>query len=300
MLGTMASSTSSKKLLLLHLGRNISYFTERSRTLRRPPLQQSQHVNNDRFFASSILATAVKEPEPVKHATYGELIRNRNKPSEQLDENSSRDKKSTFTYGYIQWIDREKRFAIIREELSNERIYLHFTNIDISETAQLNAKFINPVFSRGVRVRFQTRPNQNNSEEKHAYNVERWNGIKIPLLHYKDALTIARKARALLGHICYDVLNEEQDATAMSDRIRKAYEASNKSTEWARSQLVNSNAIIKECKAELGDEVFDILENIYQIDDVRKKVDIAFFRCERMLNELELLGIRQEIKNEPR
>lgn len=298
MLGTMASSTGTKQLLL-HLGRNISYFTGRScATLRRPPMQQSQHVNNYRFFSSS--APAISVEEPVKHKTYGELIRNRNKPSEPGEKSAQDKKSSSFTYGHIRWIDREKGFAIIRQEVSNERIYLHFNNIDISETAQLNSNLINPVFSRGVRVRFNVRPDRKNSEEKQAYNVQRWDGHKIPLLHYKDALSIARKARAWLGHRCYDILNEEQDATAMSDRICKAYEVSIKSTEWARSQLQDSNTIIKECKAELGNEVFDILENIYQIDDVQKKVDQAFFRCERMLNELELLGIRQEKKEEPR
>ena len=79
-----------------------------------------------------------------------------------------------------------------------------------------------------------------------------------------------------------------------------AYKESNTSIEWVRSQLIDSNFIIRECKAELGNEVFDILENIFQIDDVQRKVDEAFVRCERTLDELELLGIRQEEKEPPR
>lgn len=289
MFGTMAST--GNKQLFLQFGRNISYFTGRSCALYRCPLQQSQQHHVNRFFSS---AAAIEVEEPVKR-TYGEIISNRNKPSEEHVEKSDVQKKqSPFTYGHIRWIDREKGCAMIRDEVSNERIFLHFNYIDTSETAQLNAKIINPVISPGLRVRFQVRPNPNNHAVMTAYDVQRWNGDKIPLLHYKDALTIALKARAWLGHRCYEILDEEQDAAAISDKIRLAYEESNKLTEWARSQLVDSNNIIRECKAELGNEVFDILENIYQIDDVQRKVEEAFFRCERTLKELELLGIREE------
>ena len=303
MLGTMASTGS--KQLLLQLGRNISYFGGRSCALYRCPMQPSQHTPiKNTFFSSTAAAidveVEVEVEEPVKNTTYSELIRNRNKPSKEPDKKSvEKEKKPPFTYGHIRGINREKGYAIIRDEVSNEQIHLKFTNIDISESAQHNAKFVNPVFSSGARVRFQVMPNPINSGAMSAYDVQRWNGNKIPLLHYKDALKIALRSRAWLGHRCYEILDEEQDAAAMSEQIRQAYEDSNKSTEWARSQLTDSNKIIRECKAELGNEVFDILENIYQIDDVQRKVEEAFLRCERTLKELELLGIREE-EEEPR
>lgn len=299
MLGTMASTGSKKLFLQFGRRNNISNFMGRSScALYRCPLQQSQHHIN-RYFSSA--AAAIEEiDEPAVTRTYGEVISNRNnEPSQERVEKSTLQKKeSPFTYGHIRWINREKGFAIIRDEVSNEKIFLHFNNIDTSEAAQLNAKFINPVISLGVRVRFQVGPNSNNSAiAMKAYDVQRWNGEKIPLLHYKDALTIALKARAWLGHRCYEILDEEQeDARAISEKIRVAYDESNKSTEWARSQLTDPNYIIRECKAELGNDVFDILENIYQVDDVQRKVEEAFFRCERTLKELELLGIREEGK----
>jgi len=302
MFGTMASAGSKQ---LLQLGRNISYFGGRSCALYRCPMQPSQHTPiKNTFFSSPAAAidveVEVEVEEPVKNTTYSDLIRNRNKPSEEPDKKSvEKEKKPPFTYGHIRGINREKGYAIIRDEVSNEQIHLKFTNIDISESAQHNAKFVNPVFSSGARVRFQVMPNPINSGAMSAYDVQRWNGNKIPLLHYKDALKIALRSRAWLGHRCYEILDEEQDAAAMSEQIRQAYEDSNKSTEWARSQLTDSNKIIRECKAELGNEVFDILENIYQIDDVQRKVEEAFLRCERTLKELELLGIREE-EEEPR
>lgn len=301
MFGTMASTGS--KQLLLQLGRNISYFGGRSCALYRCPMQPSQHTPiKNTFFSSTAAAidVEVEVEEPVKNTTYSDLIRNRSKPSKEPDKKSvEKEKKPPFTYGHIRGINREKGYAIIRDEVSNEQIHLKFTNIDISESAQHNAKFVNPVFSSGARVRFQVMPNPINSGAMSAYDVQRWNGNKIPLLHYKDALKIALRSRAWLGHRCYEILDEEQDAAAMSEQIRQAYEDSNKSTEWARSQLTDSNKIIRECKAELGNEVFDILENIYQIDDVQRKVEEAFLRCERTLKELELLGIREE-EEEPR
>jgi hypothetical protein len=36
------------------------------------------------------------------------------------------------------------------------------------------------------------------------------------------------------------------------------------------------------------------LENVVHIDDIQQKVDDAFLRCARNLNELEKLGVRQE------
>lgn len=293
MLGTMISTCS--KQMLLQLGcRNISYLKGRScAPLNRFVHLQQSHQSNNRFLSSS--AAVIEEDESAQR-TYEELIINRNnKPSEEeQDEKPIVQKKKKFTYGHIRWINREKEYAIIRDEVSNEKIYLNFRYIDTNETAQINAKYIQPVFSSGTRVRFQVRPNPNGSGAMTAYDVQRWNGKKIPLLHYKDALKIALKARAWLGHRCYEILDEEEDAAAISEKIRIAYEESNKSTEWARRQLVDSNNIIRECKAELGNEVFDILENIYQIDDVERRVEEAFVRCERTLKELELLGVREE------
>lgn len=294
MLGTMIS-TGSKQILQLGC-RNISYLKGRScAPLHRFVHLQQSHQSNNRFLSSS--ATVVEAEEPSTR-TYEELISNRNNPSEENHDDKPvvQKKKKKFTYGHIRWINREKEYAIIRDEVSNEKIYLNFRYIDTSETARLNAKYIQPVFNSGTRVRFQVRPNPNGSGAMTAYDVQRWNGNKIPLLHYKDALQIALKARAWLGHRCYEILDEEEDAAAISEKIRIAYEETNKSTEWARSQLVDSNNIIRECKAELGNEVFDILENIYQIDDVERRVEEAFVRCERTLNELELLGVREEGK----
>ena len=288
MLGTMISTGS--KQILLQLGcRNISYLKGRScAPLYRFPSQQSQQSNN-RFVSSSAAVIEVEEPSK---RTYGEIISNRNKPSEAHDDKPVQ-KKEEFTYGHIRWINREKEYAIIRDEVSNEKIYLNFRYIDTSKAAQINAKYINPIFNSGTRVRFKVRSDLGGART--AYDVQRWNGNKIPLLHYKHALKIALKARAWLGHRCYEILDEGEDAAAISEKIRTAYEESNKSTEWARRQLlVRSNYIIRECKAELGSEVFDILENIYQIDDVERRIEEAFSRCEKTLNELELLGVREE------
>lgn len=296
MLG-MIISTGSKQMLQFGPFRNISYLNGRScAPLCRIHLHQSQQINN-RLFSSS--AAVIEAEEPGKR-TYEDLISNRNnKPPLQHDEKpdvQKKKKKKKFTYGHIRWINREKQYAIIRDDVSNEKIYLHFHNIDTSENSRLNAKYIDPIISSGLRVRFQVRPNVNGREQMTAYDVQHWNGNQIPLLHHKDALKIALKARAWLGHRCYEILEEEEDAAAISEKIRIAYEESIKSTEWARSQLVDSNYIIRECKAELGNEVFDILENIYQIEDVERKVEEAFLRCERTLMELELLGVREEEK----
>ena len=228
----------------------------------------------------------------MKH-TRDELIRDQAEPIERSDKYNFQEKKSSFTYGYVKWIDREERYALIREEVSNKQIYLQFRNIDSSGSTRMNENIIDPVLSEGNRVRFQVRPNSRNNKLMTAYDVQHWNGSKICLLHYKDVLKIALKARALLGHRCYDIINDQQDAATMSKEILKAYEECNRSTEWARGQLKDSNIIIKECKTELGNEIFDILENIYQIDNVQRKVDNAFLRCKRTLKELELLGVRE-------
>jgi uncharacterized protein YlbG (UPF0298 family) len=277
MWAAIASTGSSRQLLKLSCNPSTPL-------LRFPTLQSRA------LFSSS--ATEVEEP--LNH-TQSEQKNNRNLSSESYQ--LAQKEASQHIFGHVKYVNREKRYAIIRVEESNEKVYLLFKDIDVSASAQFYTKFINPMLGHGNRVRFQIKSNEDaNKETKQAYDVKFDDGRKILLLHYENALTISKMAKARLGYRCYEILSEEQDALAMSEQIQRTYEQCNETIEWAKSQLLNrnSNKIISECKAELGNDVFHILENVSRIDDIQKKVDDAFIRCERKLHELEKLGVRHE------
>ena len=251
MWATMAL-TGSKQLLLQNYcaaGRRMSAPLRR---LSSPILQQSHphvvtNIKINRVFFSS----------------YSNLVHN-NRTFSEPDNNALNEikKRSRHSFGKIVHINHEKRYAFLIEDESNDRVYLHFGDIDsMSKGAKLYSRYINPVaFSIGLRVRFEIMVAD---KEKKAFNVTRSNGDKIPLLRYNDALSVAKGARAWLGHRCYEILSdEEQSAESMAERIHKVYQECNESIKWAKSQLVDSDKIIKECKAELGNDVFDILENV--------------------------------------
>lgn len=296
----------TSKTLLFQLGRNgvvnhecrwLSLLSQSSLPIAPTPMNQSHHdVTDSRLlFFSSQAQTIESVEEPVVNHTYSDLIRNRkNETSEPIKSFAENMKRSRFAK--IVHINNEKGYALLKEEGTNDRIFLNFGDIDPCQIAKNNFRFIKPTLSNGMRVRFDIKPNECEADErKRAINVRRSNGGKIPLLRYDDALSVARNARAWLGHRCYEILTDvDHDPDSIAEKIHNSYEQCNESMKWVKSQLADPDEVIKECKAELGQDVYDILENVVHIDDIQQQVDDAFLRCARKLNELEKLGVRQE------
>ena len=300
----------TSKMFMFQLGRNgvvnhecrwLSSLSRLSSPIPPTPMNQSHHryVTDGRLLYFSSQSQAIESvEEPVVNHTYSDLIRNRknesSEPIKSFAENKNRSPRHRFAK--IVHINNEKGYAFLKEEGTNDRIFLNFGDIDPCQIAKNNFRFIKPTLSNGLRVRFDIKPNENEADErKRAINVRRSNGGKIPLLRYDDALSVARNARAWLGHRCYEILTDvDHDPDSIAEKIHNSYEQCNESMKWVKSQLADPDEVIKECKAELGQDVYDILENVVHIDDIQKKVDDAFLRCARKLNELEKLGVRRE------
>ncbi len=304
-----ATMAFTSKMLMFQLERNgvINHECRWLSLLRRlsfpiAPMNQSHHVTDSRllFFSSQSQAIESVE-EPVVNHTYSDLIRNRKnetyEPIKSFAENNIHMKRSPrHRFAKIVHINNEKGYALLKEEGTNDRVFLNFGDIDPCEIAKNNLRFIKPFLRNGLRVTFDMKPNENEADErKIAINVRRSNGGNIPLLRYNDALSVARNARAWLGHRCYEILTDgDHDPDSIAEKIHNSFEQCNESMKWVKTQLAEPDEVIKECKAELGQDVYDILENVVHIDDIQQKVDDAFLRCARKLNELEKLGVRQE------
>lgn len=306
-----ATMAFTSKMFMFQLGRNgvvnhecrwLSLLSRLSFPIAPTPMNQSHHrfvTDSNRLLHFSSQSQAIESvEEPVVNHTYSDLIRNRknesSEPIKSFAENKNRSPRHRFAK--IVHINNEKGYALLKEEGTNDRIFLNFGDIDPCQIAKNNLRFIKPTLRNGLRVRFDIKPYENEADErKRAINVRRSNGGKIPLLRYDDALSVARNARAWLGHRCYEILTDvDHHPDSIAEKIDNSYEQCNESMKWVKSQLADPDEVIKECKAELGQDVYDILENVVHIDDIQQKVDDAFLRCARKLNELEKLGVRQE------
>ena len=116
-------------------------------------------------------------------------------------------------------------------------------------------------------------------------------GGDIALLHWKGALTMIQSAKARLGWNVFDLLSNAslKEDKALATKVENEIEGCNKRIEFARKVLTEKAT--RECRAKLGEELYDMLSNIDKVDNIQRRADEAYFRCR---NELSTLGLSLE------
>jgi len=109
------------------------------------------------------------------------------------------------------------------------------------------------------------------------------------MLDWPAALTLIRKSKARLGNDIYNILSApEIDEKDRLKRMHNALDHCNRKIEWMRSQ-VTSEDVAKGCKTKLGVEIYDMLTDIANVDNVERRADEAYFNC---LSDLSQFGIK--------
>jgi hypothetical protein len=121
-------------------------------------------------------------------------------------------------------------------------------------------------------------------------------GSDIPLLHWTGAFTLIQSAKAKLGRNVYDLLSKAsmKEDKALAKKVENEMAACNKRIVWARKSVSNPTKATRECKARLGEEMYDMLSNIDKVDNVQRRADEAYFRCR---DSLSTLGLSVEPNN---
>ncbi len=156
---------------------------------------------------------------------------------------------------------------------------------------------LEPHLDRSRRIRFQARPCPKKEGVLLGFNLryveegkEGSSGNDIPLLHWKGAITFIKSAKAKMGRKVFDLLanasvNEDKE---LAIKVDEEIEACKKRIEWARNVMANPEKATRECKAKLGEEMFGMLSNIDQVDNIQRRAHEAYMRCRDDLSMLRL------------
>jgi hypothetical protein len=167
---------------------------------------------------------------------------------------------------------------------------------------------LEPYIDKSRRIRFQARQCPRREGVLNGFNLRYVDEVKvgveegldgsasggdIALLHWKGALTMIQSAKARLGWNVFDILSNAslKEDKALATKVENEIEVCNKRIELARKILNNREKATRECKAKLGEELYDMLSNIDKVDNIQRRADEAYFRCR---NELSTLGLSLE------
>ena len=202
----------------------------------------------------------------------------------------------TIRRGRFAWVRDDRQFGVIKplEEADSlvdgqkrENFFFHFRDLSDGEffRHESNQEALQPKIEMDQPVTFQLR-RKTSKNAIHAFNINYQDVSKnMVLLKWSGAIHLIRKSKALLGHKVYAAIDEARDADELKQLVVQEYAKCSSRIEWARSHIDSSTAA-RECKAHFGDEVFGILDNAGSIDDIQKRVDIAFWKCSNNLKQL--------------
>ena len=206
----------------------------------------------------------------------------------------------------------KKKYGLILQDepyrtigpLKKDTVFFFFQQIYpeyyIDEKIQLE-----PYINRSRRIRFQARPCPKKEGILLGFNLRyveegkvgsSGSSSDIPLLHWKGAITFIKSAKAKMGWNVFDLLanasvNEDKELAIKVDR---EIEACKDGIEWARKVMANPEKATRECKAKLGEEMFDMLSNIDKVDNIQRRAHEAYMRCR---DDLSMLGLSLEPNN---
>lgn len=213
--------------------------------------------------------------------------------------------------GTIKWISFKGRYGIIAQDKQFRKLgvksmdaFFFFNEIypEIREFVPLHdTHLVTPIINTEQRrIQFQARVHERDGKQSlRAFNIRYTTPFarrslvtqkgEIPMLNWPAALTLIRKSKARLGNDIHNILSAPQiDEKDKMKRTHNALEHCNKKIEWMRSQ-VTSEDVAKGCKAKLGDEIYDMLSDIANVDNVERRADEAYFRC---LSDLSQFGVK--------
>ena len=175
-----------------------------------------------------------------------------------------------------------------------KRVHIHFNYFYPKLTKEFRKntgfeweKFAKPIIYKERRFQFQAKPQQG-SRDLQGFNLRYEGGGDIPMIRWADVLVFILKAKSTLGHEVYDILSKEKDVNEITKKVNTSLELCKKRVLWAQSQVKDPEKAMKDCKAELGEEIHELMTNIAIEDNVEKKAEKAYLRC---LSNLLALGI---------
>lgn len=160
---------------------------------------------------------------------------------------------------------------------------------------------IKPVINREQRVQFQARAHEHNGRKSlRGFNLryERpllENGLAvtskgdIPVLQRPEVLTLIRKSKASLGYQVYNALSAPgADSQAKMKNVHDAFAQCDERVRWMRDQCTGDGVAAGGCKAQLGEEMYDLLSNIAGVDNMERRADEAYFKCLKNMSDLNV------------
>ncbi|EJK75039.1 hypothetical protein THAOC_03252 [Thalassiosira oceanica] len=204
----------------------------------------------------------------------------------------------TIRRGKFAWVSHDRQFGVITpsEEADSlvhgqkrEEFFFNFRNLSDGELFrhESNQDALKPKIDTDEPVTFQLRRRTPESAI-HAFNINYQDTSKnMVLLKWSGAIHLIRKSKAVLGHKVYAALDEARDPDELQTFVVQEYTKCRDRMNWAKSHIDRSTSA-RECKANFGDEIYDILDNASSVDDIQKRVDMAFWKC---CNNLKLLSL---------
>lgn len=190
--------------------------------------------------------------------------------------------------------------------LKTDKVFFTFQHIHPNFNIDENI-MLEPYFDRNRRIRFQARSSSKKEGVLDGFNLryveetgdrDSSRGCDIPLLHWKGAITVIKSAKARMGWNVFDLLtkasvNEDKE---LANKVENEIKACTKRIEFARSIMANPEKAKRECKAKLGEEMFDMLSNIDKVDNIQRRAKEAYMRCR---DDLSVLGLSLESNIQP-
>eukprot|EP00578_Thalassiosira_sp_NH16_P005679 CAMPEP_0181138584 /NCGR_PEP_ID=MMETSP1071-20121207/34325_1 /TAXON_ID=35127 /ORGANISM="Thalassiosira sp., Strain NH16" /LENGTH=312 /DNA_ID=CAMNT_0023225431 /DNA_START=202 /DNA_END=1140 /DNA_ORIENTATION=+ len=213
--------------------------------------------------------------------------------------------------GILKWIDfKNFRGVLIQDEeyrdigpVKTDEVLLHFDNIYpewkgfiVREKGEKGRGLI-PKISRNARFQFHA-TKQSKKNTLMAYYLRYEGGKDIPLIHWKGSLDAIKLAKSSLGIEVYNILSKASssgtDKRTISKQVNRARSSCMKRIRWARNQITNPDSVAMERKAELGNDIWELMANIANVDNIERRADDAYYSC---IEDLSSLGLDTEPNN---
>lgn len=171
---------------------------------------------------------------------------------------------------------------------------------------------LKPVIHSNRNVQFQarehTRKNKRRGEAPSLYgfNLKYEGGEEITMMHWENALVLMLRVKAGLGFAVYDILSKASSSPSeggnsekeLKRKVNTVIEMRMKRIEWARNQIGNKHEVSRELKTRLGEDMYDLLTDIANVDNIQKKADFAYFNCVRDMKALGIDNLAPEEEQE--
>ena len=197
---------------------------------------------------------------------------------------------------------QDKKYRKLDKRLDNpklqyHRVFLHFEDIHPHMKPIVRGEDLQLRMGENKRLKFQAKP-KGGSRDLRGFNVTFENGDQIPILSWTGAFNAIKRSKSHLGNEVYDIMSSESVSSEdeMALKINTARRRCDRRIEWAKSQIVHPHRVLQQAKAQMGEEIYDVLSNIAEVGDVAKKVDESYFKCLKTMAALEMHFSPEEIQ----